>query len=87
MPRKARCKLVVTELVEDGKPGENDTVTLEALYDGDLTDEDESFSKYTPYAELTMGIQNEALGGFFEPGREFYVDLIPVDEAVDGGGN
>lgn len=39
------------------------------------TDENKSFSKYTPTGNITLSITNENLFGKFEPGDEFYIDF------------
>lgn len=48
-------------------------------YPADGSDEDNSFAKWTPSAELTMTITNPALHGQFEVGQKFYADFTPAD--------
>lgn len=47
-------------------------------YPADGSDEDNSFARWTPSAELTMQITNPALAGKFAEGDTFYVDFTPV---------
>ena len=42
-------------------------------------DEDNTFSKFTPSAELMMTIQNPTLLNQFEVGQKFYVDFIKAE--------
>ncbi|WP_204367562.1 hypothetical protein [Janthinobacterium sp. HH01] len=45
----------------------------------DGSDEDNSFARWTPSAELTMTINNPDLLGKFKVGDKFYVDFTPAD--------
>ncbi len=79
-----RAKLKVTSVTK-GPAGfdPHERLTFSAVYkDGaypaDGSDEDNTFSKFTPQAELSMVIQNPALLGKFETGQKFYVDFTPV---------
>jgi hypothetical protein len=47
-------------------------------YPADGSDENNSFAKWTPSAELKMSITNPALIGKFFIGQEFYVDFTPA---------
>ena len=47
-------------------------------YPEDGSDENNTFAKWTPSAELKMSITNPALIGKFEAGQEFYVDFTPI---------
>ena len=38
-------------------------------------DEDNSFAKFTPTAELTMAVRNPELLGKIKPGQKFYLDF------------
>ncbi|MEX3972241.1 hypothetical protein [Paraburkholderia caribensis] len=49
-------------------------------YEADGTgDEDSTFSRWTPCANLDITIQNPALWGEFRPGDKFYVDFTPAE--------
>jgi len=49
-------------------------------YPPDGSDENNTFAKWTPSAELKMCVNNPALLGVYEVGQEFYVDFTPVVE-------
>lgn len=46
---------------------------------GDNSEENKSFSKYTPNGKLELTITNEAVFDFFKPGKQFYLDMIPAE--------
>ena len=48
-------------------------------YDDTGNDENNTFAKWTPCADLSMTINNPALHGQFEEGQEFYVDFTPAE--------
>lgn len=50
-----------------------ETVTLRAVVDG--SDENKSFSKWTPFGELKIAITNPDAFGFFKPGKSYYLDM------------
>ena len=50
-------------------------------YEDDAFDEDNTFAKYTPSADLRMTINNPALVGQYEEGDTFYLDFTPVRPA------
>lgn len=74
-----RAKLKVTNIV---KHEASERLTFGAVYKNgyppDGSDEDNTFAKWTPQADLTMTINNPALLGKFEVGQAFYVDFSPV---------
>lgn len=82
--------LVMSVTVNSGKDsGGNDVTTSEQLrltavgpnqaYNADGTgDEDNTFSRYTPCANLDITIQNPELFGKFKYGDKFYVDFTAV---------
>ena len=75
-----RAKLRVSGVVPyDG--GENlsfSAVSKNEGYPEDGSDENNTFAKFTPSAELNMTVNNPNLLGKFEVGQEFYVDFTPV---------
>lgn len=76
-----RAKFVV-ENVEKFDGGERlflRAVSKSGAYPEDGSDEDNSFAKFTPSAELSIFIANPALFGQFEPGQKFYADFSPAD--------
>lgn len=78
-----RAKMKIESVVP---VGDQEQLYLRAVYkDGayplDGLDEDNTFARFTPSAELSMTIANPALAGKFEVGQVFYVDFTPVNEA------
>lgn len=62
---------------------EADEVTFRAVckseaYPEDGSDENNSFAKFSPSADLTMAIANPALHGKLRPGQQYYVDFTPA---------
>lgn len=51
-------------------------------YPADGSDEDNTYAKYSPSAELAITITNPALIGQFKPGEVYYVDFTPVPVAT-----
>lgn len=56
---------------------ENETVTLEPRYDETIP-EDRRFNEATPWGRLEMFVNNPAALEQLQPGRVFYLDLVPV---------
>lgn len=74
---KARCKFRVTSVTDFGN--DNKKIALHTQYDPELAKEDIAFAKATPSGSMEVQISNPHVLPMFVPGREFYVDLIPVD--------
>lgn len=84
---KMRAKLAVGFVQEhfygnDGaKSGE--TLNMHAVaapkYDVDGLDEDNSYAKWSPSANLSINIANPDLFGQFKVGDKFYVDFTKAD--------
>lgn len=59
-----------------------ETLTMHAVaaksYPADGTDEDNTFARWSPGANLSINIANPALWGQFKVGDKFYVDFTPV---------
>lgn len=88
MPERARCRFTVDKVepaYEGAGPGER-TVHLRTQYDEPLTKEQEAFSTSTPWGSMEMGISNPALEGFFEPGKDYYIDITPSGPREGPGG-
>ena len=47
-------------------------------YPADGSDEDNTFAKFSPGANLSINIANPALWGKFEVGQAYYVDFTPA---------
>lgn len=70
---RAKFKVESVTLHEHGE-----AVKMNAVcYDG--TDENASFSKFTPSGSFEMSVTNEAIFGQFKPGEEYYLDLTKAD--------
>lgn len=54
-------------------------VCKSGAYLADGSDEDNSFARWTPSAELTMTINNPDLLGKCKVGDKFYVDFTPAE--------
>ena len=48
-------------------------------YPSDGSDEDNSYARWSPQADLTIVINNPALHGKFKVGEKFYVDFTSAD--------
>lgn len=83
-----RAKLKITNIV--GYTGsDDDKMQLQVLhfsavgpsgsYPADGSDENNTFAKWTPNAELSMSITNPALFDQFSEGEEFYVDFTKAE--------
>ena len=59
-------------------------VAKDSAYPNDGSDEDNSFARWTPQADLTMTINNPELFGKFEVGQKFYADFSPADNTKQG---
>lgn len=76
-----RAKMRVTSVTIHNESFEELKFSAVAKNDGypeDGSDENNTFARWTPTADLTMSITNSALIGKFTPGQEFYVDFTPV---------
>ncbi len=77
-----RAKMKVTNVVKQGEACEELSFSAVSKSDGypeDGSDENNTFARWTPTAELTMSITNPDLIGKFTEGQEFYVDFTPVN--------
>lgn len=79
MRAKMRVSNVISHTNPDGKiTGEQlkfNAVCKEGGYPSDGSDENNSFAKWTPNAELNMSVNNPELFGQFEIGQAYYVDF------------
>ena len=55
------------------------TAKFTAVYDSNPNSENGKFFKWTPSATFDLGA---ITGQFFEVGKEYYVDFIPVEEKI-----
>jgi hypothetical protein len=75
---KMRAKMVVSEIISH--EGGFDTLKFRAVckedgYPADGSDENNSFARWTPTANLEMVVSNPNLVGTFKVGQKFYVDF------------
>ena len=76
---RAKLKVTgVTKVSEDQEDIGFSAVSKNEGYSEDGSDENNTFARFTPMAELTMTIQNPNLIGKFNMGDEFYVDFSKV---------
>ena len=54
-------------------------VYRDGAYPEDGSDEDNTFARWTPQADLSMSINNPNLIDKFEVGQKFYVDFTPAE--------
>jgi hypothetical protein len=57
----------------------DDSVTLSAVVGG--SPENDRFFAATPSGQIQMNVTRPETARLFEPGREYYVDFTPADEA------
>ena len=77
-----RAKMKVTNVERQGDVYEDlhfSAVPRSDSYPEDGSDENNTFAKWTPTAELKMSITNPELIGTFIEGQEFYVDFTLVN--------
>ncbi|RKT01114.1 hypothetical protein [Chryseobacterium defluvii] len=73
MTVKAKFKCESVTKFEQGKE-----VKLHAVYG--TSEENKQFSKYTPYGQLSIKIDNETeASDYFEPGQEYYLEFSKAE--------
>lgn len=74
---KMRAKMRVSnvEKTSDSEQLSFSAVAKNEAYPEDGSDENNTFARWTPSAELTMYVNNPDLHGKFSVGDEFYVDF------------
>jgi hypothetical protein len=80
---KMRAKMVVSSVTtHDQESSETLTFSAVAKTDGyleDGSDENNSFARWTPSANLTLLVSNPALVGQFKVNQEYYLDFTLVE--------
>ena len=84
---KMRAKMQVCFVEEHffgpDKSKSSETLTMHAVaaskYPEDGSDEDNTYAKFSPGADLKINIANPALFGKFAIGQKFYVDFTKAD--------
>ena len=80
MPDSLLCKFFVSEATDYyvNQEGERQRkVTLRPVLAG--SEENKSFSKYTPAGVIELMVTTEFAADYLEPGGEFYVELRKAD--------
>lgn len=80
-----RCKFVCSEVArtqaggvnDDGTPATAERVKLHAVYDS--KESNKAWSRWTPSGNFEVLITNPAAHGQFEPGKEYYLDVVPAE--------
>ena len=76
-----RAKFVVTAVEPNGPS--NVTLKMRPVsdkpYDKDGVSEDSSFSRWTPWGDLVMGITNPNLVDTFTVGEKYYLDFVMAE--------
>lgn len=80
MSKTVRAKFYCSNVKEEG---DSEFACLSAVYGSDDKDNEENnqFSEATPYGELEMMIDNDKAQGFFEQGKEYYLDFTEAPDA------
>lgn len=80
-----RAKLRIFSVIKDNSTQETlhfHGVSKCSGYPADGSDEDNTYAKFSPCAELKLTIANPALLGKFTAGQTFYVDFTEVPAPV-----
>ena len=76
-----RAKVKVYDVQKyDGSENLIFTAVCAKEFGSDGSDENNTYSKWTPSAEFKMSITNPKLFNQFEVGKEYYVDFTPVQK-------
>lgn len=81
MSTTMRAKMKINSIEQYGTSEKlNFAAVCAKAYPADGSDEDNTFAKFSPSANLSIQITNPALLGQFKPGETYYVDFTPVAE-------
>lgn len=72
---RAKMQVLAVSPYADGEVLTLSAVAKDGTYPQDGSDEDNTFARWTPTADLTMDIRNPNLLGKFAVGQKFYVDF------------
>lgn len=79
MRAKMQVSLVQEHFYGPGKSKTQETLSMHAVaaskYPEDGSDEDNTYAKFSPGANLVINIANPALFGQFKVGEKYYVDF------------
>ena len=77
---KTRCKFKCTN-IDDNSGSPTKMVTFETQYDETLA-EDVSYTKYTPWGQMRVSIDNPRVLANLEVGKAYYIDISPCEPAA-----
>ena len=77
MPASVRAKFKVQSVTES--EGGLKTANLAPVTGG--SPENDKFFKWTPGGQIQLGTMNAEAAAQFVPGRQFYIDFTPADQA------
>lgn len=82
MSTTMRAKMAVNRIEQHSN---SETLHFNAVckngtYPADGSDEDNTFAKFSPSANLSIQITNPALVGQFKVGEKYYVDFTPAEK-------
>lgn len=75
---RAKFQCSSAEKSGDNEYNTQENVSLHPVVSG--SKENESFSRWTPSGSLLMTITNPSAFGFFEAGKEYYLDISKAGE-------
>lgn len=79
MSASMRAKMKVQSVTQFGSSEQLKLCAVgNSPYPDDGSDEDNTYAKFSPQADLTITIANPALIGKFAPGETYYVDFHPA---------
>lgn len=78
---RAKLKVGSVESCGEGEIVRFHAVAKNEGYPSDGSDENNTYAKFSPSADMTINIQNPALVGKHQVGEEFYVDFTPAKAA------
>lgn len=75
---RAKMTLKTVTRHEHSEVLEFTAVAKSGAYPADGSDEDNTYAKFSPSADLKLCCTNPALMGRFSPGEKYYVDFTPA---------
>lgn len=80
MPKmRAKMRVATIEQFETSERLKFTAVCKDGTYPEDGSDEDNTYAKFSPHAELTITICNPALRGRFVVGEKYYLDFTKAE--------
>lgn len=78
---RAKMRITTIQKFEDQTERLQMTAVCASEFGEDGSDENNTYAKYTPSADLDIYIANPALVGQFEEGEEYYLDFTKAEKA------